>query len=256
MTFLQVTDVKPATPAPGLKNEASFRGLAIAALILLTWAGSLIGLLRLDISNVHPVGITIALLWQTFLYTGLFITAHDAMHGVVCPQQLRLNHFIGALTLLVYGLFSYQELLRKHWQHHQFPASDRDPDYHDGQHDQFFAWYFHFMKGYWSWWRLVGLAIIFCGLFFGLQVPASNLFLFWVAPSLLSSLQLFYFGTFLTHREPPEGYEDAFHARSNYYSTFWSFLTCYHFGYHREHHQFPHVPWWQLPAIAHYRCRN
>lgn len=26
-----------------------------------------------------------------------------------------------------------------------------------------------------------------------------------------------------------------------------SFLTCYYFGYHLEHHLYPNVPWWRLP---------
>jgi beta-carotene ketolase (CrtW type) len=27
-----------------------------------------------------------------------------------------------------------------------------------------------------------------------------------------------------------------------------SLLTCFHFGYHHEHHDTPWVPWWKLPA--------
>ncbi|MFA9473554.1 MAG: fatty acid desaturase [Filomicrobium sp.] len=26
-----------------------------------------------------------------------------------------------------------------------------------------------------------------------------------------------------------------------------SLLTCFHFGYHHEHHLQPDVPWWRLP---------
>jgi beta-carotene/zeaxanthin 4-ketolase len=25
-------------------------------------------------------------------------------------------------------------------------------------------------------------------------------------------------------------------------------ISCYHFGYHEEHHELPHLGWWQLPA--------
>lgn len=28
-----------------------------------------------------------------------------------------------------------------------------------------------------------------------------------------------------------------------------SYITCYHSGYDEEHHEYPSVPWWQLPAI-------
>jgi beta-carotene ketolase (CrtW type) len=30
-----------------------------------------------------------------------------------------------------------------------------------------------------------------------------------------------------------------------------SLLTCFHFaGFHREHHEQPHVPWWRLPRVT------
>ena len=35
------------------------------------------------------------LLMQTMLYTGLFITAHDAMHGTACWKSPRLNAALG-----------------------------------------------------------------------------------------------------------------------------------------------------------------
>ncbi|WP_208766779.1 fatty acid desaturase [Nostoc flagelliforme] len=28
-------------------------------------------------------------------------------------------------------------------------------------------------------------------------------------------------------------------------------MSCYHFGYHQEHHEYPDVPWWKLPAYKH-----
>ncbi|MEM9989926.1 MAG: fatty acid desaturase [Pseudomonadota bacterium] len=38
--------------------------------------------------------------------------------------------------------------------------------------------------------------------------------------------------------------------RSNTSQFGWltSLFSCYHFGYHHEHHLFPHEPWWRLPA--------
>ena len=225
-------------------------GLLIAGAIISTWAISLVLLIRWDISQANGVWLALAMLWQTFLYTGLFITAHDAMHEAVAPQCLPLNQAIGSLALTLYGLFSYEKLLQKHWQHHGQPASALDPDFHDGQHKSFLAWYLHFMQGYWSWRRLIGLMVVFNSLSYGFHVSETNLTLFWAIPSILSSVQLFYFGTFLPHREPATGYEDPFRAQSSYRPLLWSFLTCYHFGYHKEHHEYPHVAWWQLPTIA------
>lgn len=33
-----------------------------------------------------------------------------------------------------------------------------------------------------------------------------------------------------------------------------SFLTCYHFDYHWEHHRWPYAPWWQLPLCKQLRA--
>jgi fatty acid desaturase len=103
-------------------------GLAIAVLIVGLWAVSLGVLLSLPIGGMALWVKGLAVLWQTFLWTGLFITAHDAMHGSIYPERPSVNHAIGKVAVLCYGLFSYQDLLKKHWLHHRYPASDRDPD--------------------------------------------------------------------------------------------------------------------------------
>jgi beta-carotene ketolase (CrtW type) len=232
-----------------VRNEGIATGIIMAFIIIGLWASSLLFLLNLDVSQMPELWILLAILWQTFLYTGLFITAHDAMHGVVFPQNHKINNLIGSIAVFLYGLFSYKNLLKKHWLHHHHPASELDPDFHDNKHKNFFAWYFHFMKGYWSWTRLIGLMFIFNFLIYIVHVPKTNLSLFWVIPPLLSSVQLFYFGTFLTHQEPKGGYTNRHCTQSTSFPIFWSFITCYHFGYHQEHHEYPHVPWWKLPEI-------
>jgi beta-carotene ketolase (CrtW type) len=232
-----------------LTSSNTYEGVAIAASILSLWLISLVSLLRLD----HPLPIVwmaLAILGQTFLYTGLFITAHDAMHGCVVPQHPRLNHAIGFLALLLYGFLPYYKLRTAHWQHHQYPASDRDPDYHNGKQTNGLFWYVRFMVRYWGWWQCVGITAAYHFMHRVVGVSELNLVAFWATPALLSSLQLFYFGTFLAHREPATGYQNAARANSIYRPILWSFLTCYHFGYHNEHHEHPHVPWWKLPAIV------
>nr|WP_301289159.1 fatty acid desaturase [Natronocella acetinitrilica] len=215
------------------------------------WAMSLGVLLTADQALVWWA--PLAVLMQTFLYTGLFITAHDAMHGTVAPAFPRLNRFIGATCVRLYALFSFQRLQQAHWAHHQHPATTKDPDFHDGEHDGLVRWYLHFMIGYVSPLQIVGMAAIFNVFLFAAGVPVANLILFWILPSLLSTLQLFYFGTVLPHREPRNGYNDSHRARSNDFSPLVSFLTCYHFGYHWEHHERPDLPWWRLP---HFRRRT
>ncbi|MCB0292357.1 MAG: beta-carotene ketolase, partial [Calditrichaeota bacterium] len=71
----------------------AYKGLGIALLMIMAWGGSLGIFLNLDVANLHPAGIVLAMLWQTFLYTGLFITAHDAMHGTLFPLNRKINNF-------------------------------------------------------------------------------------------------------------------------------------------------------------------
>ena len=229
--------------------KSTNKGLFIALTIIGLWGLSLSILLTFETAQISILLVPFGMLCQTFLYTGLFITAHDAMHGTVCQARPRVNNAIGTIAVGLYALFSYHKLLEKHWAHHRTPASDTDPDFHDGEHSGFLTWYFRFMKEYLSWKQIMGMAIVFQIMEYVLMIPTLNLILFWVSPALLSTLQLFYFGTYLPHRTPKAGYDNPHRARSNAYSTFWSFLTCYHFGYHWEHHEYPYIPWWKLPEV-------
>jgi beta-carotene ketolase (CrtW type) len=231
------------------QDRDSFKGLLIALGIITTWAISLMSLLLLNLSKVHFLGAVLAILIQTFLYTGLFITAHDAMHRSLFPRNHKINDFLGTLCVRLYAFFSYRQLLKNHWLHHRYPASDRDPDFHNGQFCHSIPWFFNFIKHYYGWSQFITAATTYTLANQLFQISQANLLLFWVLPALLSSVQLFYFGTFLPHREPQEGYTNVHRARSNSFSTFWSFLSCYHFGYHEEHHAYPSIPWWQLPII-------
>jgi beta-carotene ketolase (CrtW type) len=233
------------------KRKLSFVGLLTAIAIIEVWATNLILLMPIDVKEYNVLFLLIAIALQSFLYTGLFITAHDAMHGVVCPSNNKINHSIGWLCLNLYGFLSYSKLLKKHWLHHHNPAtSEVDPDFHNGKDKNFWSWYLFFMKNYWSWQQMLFVTILYNFLHYGFfHIPHLNLNLFWVIPSILSSLQLFYFGTFIPHSEPAEGYVHPHRARTISRPVWLSFITCYHFGYHEEHHEFPHVPWWGLPNI-------
>jgi beta-carotene/zeaxanthin 4-ketolase len=224
-------------------------GGVIAFLVISLWLSSIAELLTLNVQSTSLTWIVVGILLRTFLSTGLFITAHDAMHGSVLPGNPKLNHGIGAIALRLYALLPYKLLLKKHHLHHRFPTKDRDPDFYDGQNQNFFAWYFHFMKSYWSWARFFGLLAIGAALYGVLHISPLNLLLFWFLPLGFSSFQLFFFGTFLPHREPAGGYEAPYYSQSFPLPVILSFFTCYHFGYHQEHHQYPQVPWWQLPKI-------
>lgn len=209
----------------------------MAVLIIITWAISIFFLMRWEISFLNPL-VYVFILIQMHLYTGLFITAHDAMHGTVAPQNKEINNVLGQTCTLLYAVFPFSKLNTKHHQHHKFVHSEQDPDYHNGN---FLIWYFNFVMQYITWWQIVVMAVLFNILKIWIAEP--NLLLFWVLPSLLSTLQLFYFGTYLPHR----GEHDNHHqSKSQSKNHVWAFLSCYFFGYHYEHHDSPATPWWRL----------
>lgn len=224
------------------------RPIIISILGFLLFSISFIFLLTIDIDSIPIWLIPLAVLWMTFLYTGLFIMVHDSMHGSILPRNRWLNNMIGTVSIFFYAMFSYRKLKKKHFEHHRNPGTDKDPDFHPSGKGNFFFWYFRFMKNYLSPLQLLGMAVVFNILLFVVGLSWKNLILFWVTPSLLSTLQLFYFGTYLPHREKG-GFDNKYNARSSNFPFLISLITCFHFGYHLEHHKFPYVPWWRLPWV-------
>jgi len=219
-----------------MSSNKSITGLLVALLVISCWLTSIILLMQWAINFSSPFTYLFILL-QMHLYTGLFITAHDAMHGTVSPNR-RLNNLIGYTCTFLYALFWYPQLYSKHHLHHKHVHTENDPDYHQGS---FLRWYFSFIRNYLSIWQVVAMAIVFNIL--KLWIPQANLLLFWVVPSLLSTLQLFYFGTY----QPHKGEHDNRHqSRSQAKNHLAAFFSCYFFGYHYEHHDAPGVPWWRL----------
>ena len=187
-----------------------------------------------------------------------FITAHDCMHNSVCPTNTQLNRTIGQSALLLYAGLQYNKLLEGHILHHSDTATDLDPDYHpqnDGS-ETFLGvkWYFSFLKSYLTWHPFLWMSFWFTLFDRGLGIPIEAMWCCWLAPQILSTVQLFYFGTYLPHRGTFDA--NAFPARSNNYPHWISLLTCFHFGYHFEHHKHPYVPWWYLPTISYTVERN
>lgn len=211
-------------------------GVFFALLILSMWLATTFFLFRVDVDFSSP-WIYLAILLQTHLYTGLFITAHDAMHRTVSANKT-INNLLGGICVALYAAFSYRKLYVKHHEHHQYVHTEKDPDYSQGN---FITWYFKFMKTYLSVLQLVIIAVVYNVL--ALIIPQTNLLLFWVLPSLLSTVQLFYFGTYLPHKGE---HENKHHARSQSKNHLYAFITCYFFGYHYEHHDSPATPWWRL----------
>jgi beta-carotene ketolase (CrtW type) len=182
-----------------------------------------------------------------WLDVGLFIVAHDCMHGSLAPGRAAVNRWVGRVALALYAGFSFDRLLPKHFAHHKAPGTGDDPDYHEPHPRSFGRWYLAFFRQYFGWRELLVLTALVAVYVWVLGASYPNLLLFWALPAILSSLQLFLFGTFLPHRLDDGDFADRHRARSNGYGWLLSLLTCFHFGYHHEHHRAPHVPWWKLP---------
>lgn len=228
-------------------------GMRLTVLLLSLWILSLVVCFPLQLSQqVWPL-VVCAILVRTFLHTGLFILAHDAMHLSLVPDRPALNHQLGRLALFLYAFLPYAHCLRKHRQHHHHAGHFSDPDYHDGTHPHPVLWYGRFMRQYVSPGQLglMGLGggiatLVLHG--WGHSSPL-NLVVFWLLPLALSSIQLFYFGTYLPHREDRSPFCDHHRARSLPLPPILSLLSCYHFSYHWEHHEYPQIPWYQLPQV-------
>ncbi len=220
-------------------------GVVLAVGMILAWlAVHVFSVWFLD-APAHPVLAILcgaALVW---LSVGLFITAHDAMHGTVRPGHPRWNAAVGAVALMLFAGFSWRRLIVKHMAHHRFPGTADDPDFGDGGP---LRWYSAFVQEYFGWreFFLLGSSVILYAVVLGPRWPYVA---FWSVPSILASVQLFWFGTYLTHRPGVVPFTDRHNARSVRMNDALSLLTCFHFGgYHHEHHLHPSVPWWRLPA--------
>lgn len=221
--------------AVNLKYRLS--GIFLALGIISLWTASLVLALRCEVDFTSPA----TYLWiliQMQLYTGLFITAHDAIHGTVMPGNKKVNDFFGWVCALLFAFNFYSRLYRNHHLHHSRVGEAQDPDVHRAG---FFAWHFKFLANYIGWQQLVLMGATFNILW--MFFPLENVALYWMLPAALSTVQLFYFGTYRPHRNNPDNKYRCSTQRKNHLRAF---LSCYFFGYHYEHHDKPYVPWWQL----------
>ena len=237
-----------ARPASSQHPHQLAIGVSLAGAIGAAWAMlHVYGVFfhRLDAPGVAIAPLMIAA--QCWLNVGLFIVAHDAMHGSLAPGRPKMNRWAGRIALAVYAGFSFDRLLPRHFDHHLHPGTAEDPDFSADHPRHFWPWYIAFFRRYFGWREFAVLAVLLWSYVLILGAAPANALLFWGVPAILSSLQLFYFGTYRPHRHEREAFSDAHRARTNDYPTWLSLLTCFHFGYHHEHHRAPHLPWWRLP---------
>jgi beta-carotene ketolase (CrtW type) len=233
-----------------MKTRQTIIGLGLACGIIAGWACLHVYLVFFVAVTPATAPLVIPLvLLQTWLAAGMFIVAHDAMHASLAPGFPRLNAVVGRLALGLYAFFPYAEVMSKHHAHHRQPGNEGDPDFHAGRPTRFWPWYGKFFREYFGFWQGVAIASVVTTYLVVLHARPQNVVLFWACPALLSSLQLFVFGTWLPHRHGMDAFRDRHNARTLDYPWVLSLLTCYHFGYHLEHHRSPGTPWWGLPGV-------
>lgn len=221
-------------------------GIIIATSIILLWGGHLYySLLFLNVDFSSP-WLYLHILIQAYLYTGLFITAHDAMHGVVAPGRKRVNYMVGSFASFLFAGINYSRLKENHFKHHNNPGTKDDPDF-DVSSQNFFVWWSKFLFRYVTISQILIMAIAYNIMKIG--VPEINLWFSWIIPAFLSTFQLFFFGTYLPHKKPHDSGMEPHKARTQKANHLWAMLSCYYFGYHYEHHHAPYVPWWRLYKI-------
>jgi beta-carotene ketolase (CrtW type) len=217
-------------------------GVIIAISIIFMWGTHLFYMLNFVEVNFSSPVLYLHLIIQTYLFTGLFITSHDSMHRTVSGRKW-LNNSIGFLSLILYAGMWYPRLLKNHKLHHQNPGTETDPDFNTSSQN-YWVWWFSFMLRYITLVQIVIMAVFYniLKIWFG----DLQLWILWIAPAILSTLQLFYFGTYLPHRLPHKEDMQPHKARTQKKNHVWAMISCYFFGYHYEHHESPGTPWWLL----------
>ena len=254
MTFQDQTLVAPrpaeqVRPARLSAVRQTRIGLTLAAAVVASWTA----LHLFGVFFYHPAGAgwllaPVLIGAQGWLGGGLFIIAHDAIHGSLAVGRPRVNAAVGRLAVTLYNPgFAYRPLEQSHHAHHRAPGTAEDPDFHPDEPRAFAAWFLRFFRTYFGWTELARLAGVLLVYLVLLRVRPLNAALFWGLPAIASALQLFYFGTWLPHRHGDGGFIDHHRARSLEFAWLASLLAGFHFGYHLEHHRSPGTPWWALP---------
>ena len=239
-----------AIKAEQAKNQR--QGLFLAALICSAWIATLVVSMQINVHSCTTSGILGLILLRSFLHTGLFIVAHDAMHHSLAPLNEKLNNNLGRLCLFLYAGLSYKSCSKKHGLHHRYPESEADPDFHSPQNSKPIIWYFRFLCNYLNCRQFCSLTLVWLLM---LQIATlvnpnafENIIIFCPLPLILSSFQLFMVGTCLPHQKSKPGPGRQL-PRSLLLHPLISFAACYHFGYHLEHHLSPNTPWFKLPKL-------
>jgi len=86
-------------------------GIVISSTVIIFWLLHLIySLSYVEVNFASPLFYFHVLL-QGYLYTGLFITGHDAMHGNISANK-SINQIFGTLASFLFAGLSYSRLMK------------------------------------------------------------------------------------------------------------------------------------------------
>lgn len=232
------------------RHQQTVIGLLLAVAIAGAWIAIHIGGIFFWTWTAPGAALAVPfILIQAWLSTGLFIVAHDAMHGSLAPGRPRLNRIVGTVAVALYAGLSYRRLEPKHHLHHRHAGTSDDPDFSEAHPRSAPRWFLHFFRSYYTHRQILRITAVVV-LYQLIGASFANILVFWAVPALLALWQLFFFGTYLPHRHDEQPFVDRHRARSSTIGPLLSLLSCYHFGgYHHEHHLSPGTPWWGLPAF-------
>lgn len=181
-------------------------------------------------SNIESILHIMTLIWQ---YVGLFIISHDLHHN---KEPTLYENILGRISLLFYGGFLLEDFSKNHENHHKYPGSTKkDPDFYDGS---VIIWYLKFMVEYINFKQVI-IQLLFYNILKNYNIENDQMILFWLLPSVLASIQLFFYGTFLVHEK------DGLIKNANLPEWLVT-LTSYNFGNHINHHKYPFISWFKL----------
>ena len=115
-------EVKRPIPSPPANSLAGFLmgipniGIVFALAVMGSWICVLLYCLFKHELSIETT--PFLLLLVAHLDTGLFITAHDSIHGTVSKDFPLINRWLGKFCLLVFAGFDYDLIRDEHWRHH------------------------------------------------------------------------------------------------------------------------------------------
>ncbi len=156
-------------------------GVFIALFIIISWLSHSAYMLMMLEWTPLSMWMWLHVALQTYLSVGLFITAHDAMHGTVSLNK-RINNSLGWIACFLFAGMNYKRLITNHMAHHTFPGTEKDPDYDISQN--YVIWFLRFMIRYTTISQLIVMGALLSGY--------SGLFLLFLALCNYSLLALIF----------------------------------------------------------------